>query len=490
MKQDVTSWAAPARRRARRGPHPASAWGLSALLLGLASCAGEPASCAVEGCETAGEVRVATWWARRGEYAPFDILKQGMRRSTRLETRLAHTLQTKGEHLAWIEEQLDPATESPKPVDVFSANNGDEILRWTPCAASGPPENGPRLRAVNDPALGRTFLTDEWLDASFRPEVIDTLRCPIDGGVYALPVGIHRINTLFYNKALFRAAGYALDDPRGRPFPRTLDELHAAAARLAEHLPPADPRSNLPPSVFAVAGREAWTLSLFFIENVMLSAAEDAGRYEAFWSGRECNEPLLESALSHVARLRPHFGSWELSANDALGRVASGQAAMVVMGDWARAEVDPDVVGSLPFPGTERSFVFTADVFALPSLPTSDAHVGLAWLRAVTGERTQREFSAAKNALPARAAMSPERDDLAWVRSLPAYLPARPEGPFASLQDVLKDWLDSGDETAEALLTYTRQEYPKLSGDVVACPGGAPVFDPPLDAGAPYDPPR
>jgi len=52
-------------------------------------------------------VQVATWWGTRGElYVPFEVLTQSLRRSTGLEAKLAHKLQTKGEHTAWVEEQL------------------------------------------------------------------------------------------------------------------------------------------------------------------------------------------------------------------------------------------------------------------------------------------------------------------------------------------------------------------------------------------------
>lgn len=463
---------------------------LGACALGLClACSGEAASepCA-EGvaCRADGQVLVATWWGTRGElFSPFAILQESLRRRNPLEASLAHRLQSKVDHTRWVEEQLDPLNPAPLPLDVFSANNGDEVLRWTPCAAMGASADAPRLLGLTRPELGQNGFKSEWIERYLPREVMQTLQC--EGETYALPVGIHRVNTLVYNKSLFRAAGYATgdatDDPSAKPLPTTLDQLHAAAAAIQEHLPEERSASDLQPSVFAVSGREAWTLSLFVIENLMLSLANDAAHYQTYWQGRGCDEGLLERTLEEFARLKPWFGTWELNSSEALNRVRSGQAAMTVTGDWAAAEAEPEEIGTLPFPGTERYFVFTADVFALPDIVSADRWKGLAWLRAVTGDTTQLEFSAAKRALPARTELEGELapgspNAPQWVPSLPAILPYHPEGPFAGLQDQLQTWLYSteSDENATAsLLEYARGEYPKLAGQSCPDPSEDPI---------------
>jgi glucose/mannose transport system substrate-binding protein len=413
---------------------------------------------------------VATWWGTRGElFLPFDVLTRSLSRTTSLTAKLAHRLGTKEEHTLWVEEQLDPETLVPQPLDVLSANNGDEVLRWTDCAASGSPPATPRLRGLTKPELGVSALETSWIETTFPPQVMETLKCR--GETYALPVGIHRINTLLYNKRLFRAAGYSVDGSDGLPLPNTLEELHTAAAAIAERLP--ESSGVLEPSVFAVAGHEAWTLSLFAIENVMLSLADDADHYKSFWEGANCDERLLRRTLSEFVRLRRWFGNWELSAPEALSRVVSGQAAMMVNGDWAAAEPSPEAVGTIPFPGTARYFVFSADVFALPDIPSADPGKGLAWLRAVTMTSTQREFSAVKNALSARTELegelAPGPNAPEWIRSLPAIFAYVPDAPFKDLQNRLQTWLYSEEDTGDAVVDYARQEYPKLSNGKVFC---------------------
>jgi hypothetical protein len=449
--------------------------GLGALVSGILGCSGDVAPCREgEPCELEGQVQVATWWGTRFElFTPFEILKQSLRRTTDLDAQLAHRLQTKDKHTEWVEQQLDPLTTTHAPVDVFSANNGDEVLRWTACAASGLPPDVPRLRGLTQPDLGFSAFESGWIRDHFPPEVMQTLEC--EGETYALPVGIHRINTLLYNKAMFRDAGYAVDGSPGLPLPRTLDELKAAATAIAARLPEATTGSDLVPSVFAVAGREAWTVSLFVIENLMLSLADSAAQYRDYWQGVRCDEALLERTLHEFEQLAQWFGNSNLSASEALGRVSSGQAAMIVMGDWAAAEPDPEDVGTIPFPGTERYFVFSADVFALPDIPSADPWKGLAWLRAVTGADTQREFSAAKSALSARTELEGELapggpNAPEWVRSLPAILPYGPDSAFHELQNQLQIWLDAEEKPPIAqLIEYARGEYRKLSHGTVSC---------------------
>jgi hypothetical protein len=450
-------------------------WGLgAAVLVAVAGCSADAATCREgEPCDLDGQVQVATWWGTRGElFTPFDILKQSLQRTTNLEAKLAHRLLTKDEHTRWVAEQLDPLTTTHAPLDVFSANNGDEVLRWTACAASGTPPTAPRLRGLTQSELGISAFDAGWIRDHFPPDVMETLEC--EGETYALPVGIHRINTLLYNKRLFGAAGYAVDDSAGLPLPRTLDELKAAAVALDAQLPEAAEGSDLVPSVFAIAGREAWTLSLFVIENLMLSLADSAAHYQNHWQGVACDEALLERTLGEFAELAQWFGNSKLSASEALARVASGQAAMMVMGDWAAAEPAPEDVGTIPFPGTERYFVFSADVFALPDIPSADPGKGLAWLRAVTGASTQREFSAAKSALAARTELEGELAPGApnapeWVRSLPAILPYADDSAFLDLQNQLQIWLYLGAKSAAPVIEYARAEYLKLSHGTVSC---------------------
>lgn len=429
----------------------------------------------------AGSVEVATWWGTPGElHGSFAVLEQSLRHSSGLDVQLAHHYQDKARHMAWIDQQLDPATVQPAPVDVFSANNGGDVLRWTPCSSSKYRPATARLLEVDDVALPG-HLDSAWIHATFEPDVLDTLTC--GGHVYALPVGIHQVNTIFYNKFLMQQAGYSVDGSPGAPFPSSLAELETAAARLQSlqtDLHPGSMSDSLPPSVFAVGGRDTWTLSEFFIENVMLAMAADAATYQDYWQGAHCDSGLLRDALGEIAKLRSYFGSWALDWTEARDRVIDGTAALMVMGDWMAADVDPNVVGHAPFPGTNGYFVFTADVFSIPDI-TTDPRKGFAWLYAITTRSTQAAFAKAKDALSARAdlegAAAPGSESApTWVRSLPALLPGKGVGapvddtePFEQLETKLGAWLDSQDD--ESIMAYAQTECEWIAGLLPTRPG-------------------
>jgi hypothetical protein len=463
MTHSVTVPAGSLPPRSRSRP-PRPHW-CGLLALSLSAC----------GDDSAGDVSLATWWARRGEFTqPFETLKQSLRARSGLEVQLAHKLQSKYYHMLWVDRQLAPGAESPERLDVFAANNGSDVLRWTPCAHAPYAPATSRLRALNDPGLGPLHLDLDWIRASFDPEVLETLGC--DDQVYALPVGIHRINTLFYNKELLAAAGYDVDGKGGTPLPTSLDELTRAASALQQRRD-ARPASEPDYSVFVLPQGEPWTLSLFFIENVMLAEARDAQHYTDYWSGANCDPELFAAALARVRQLRTYFGTRSNSEEAAIQELNTGHAALLVTGDWARAEVD-DAIGHMPFPGTNDFFVFTADVFALPDIEGSNADKGLEWLRAATGLQTQRKYAAQKQALtglvdgPSR---KPEPGPT-WVRSLPALLPGKELAapgeyvqPFESLPDELSEWLDAGATPAEeaqadqALAEYAAAACARLS---------------------------
>lgn len=475
------------RRRASGGRAGRAVLG-SALLLGVTHCGAYNEPCSVETaeCERASQVKVAAWWATRGEYAPFDILERSLRSWTQNDASLAHSHQTKDEHMGWIEDQLDPQNRAPEPVDTFAANAGDEVMRWTPCGRfSSTRSDEPRLHVLNNPALGRTHIDTDWVWETFYPEIVDSVRCGED--IYALPVGVHRMNTLFYNKQRMRDAGYAVDGGPGTPFPATLSDLHDALVVLERTSPPKREGDRFQPSVFAVGARDQWTLSLFFIENVMLAVAADAIEYTELWDGQRCNERLWDRTLEEIEHLRRYFGDVDMRQDEALDRLKTGQSALFVMGDWAQAEVDPQTIGAAPFPGTSGYYMFDVDVFAIPATVSSDVHKGLGWLRAVTDEPTQREFTRAKGALSPRRDLPGVDDELTWVKPLPAFLPYGGDGgaAFSALHLRLADWLESDDPDRGAVLDYVRQEYPKLSG--VGCetqpgatePGETQPFEPP-----------
>jgi glucose/mannose transport system substrate-binding protein len=90
---------------------------------------------------------------------------------------------------------------------------------------------------------------------------------------------------------------------------------------------------------------------------------------------------------------------------EALAQVQEGSAAFSVMGDWANGELktalDNGDVDAVPFPGSDKTFVFTSDTFPLPiSAPYPVQSMAL--LDTIASRDAQLAFSREKGSIPAR----------------------------------------------------------------------------------------
>lgn len=196
-------------------------------------------------------------------------------------------------------------------------------------------------------------------DKLLQPTVAAAIQS--DGHVYAAPLGIHRINTLFYNRKLF--AQYKLNPPT------TWAEFEHAAAVLQQG------------GVVPLAqSSEPWQVATLF-ETLVLS--ESAEFYRALFQRREAAayaDPRLVSALT---RLR-HLKKWmdqpvpERTWDEATRQLADGNAAMLVMGDWAKGElvarglaVD-EGFGCAVVPGTASYHLYNIDTLSM--LATREPH--------------------------------------------------------------------------------------------------------------------
>jgi glucose/mannose transport system substrate-binding protein len=174
------------------------------------------------------------------------------------------------------------------------------------------------------------------------------------GHVVAAPLGIHRINALFYNRALMTRFGLVP--------PRTWDEFERAAARLQRAGVPALAQSA-----------EPWQVGTLF-ENLVL--AEGAGFYRDLFVRRDARAYMdrrLGSALSRLRGLKAWMASphQERSWADSTRQLAEGGAAMMVMGDFVKGELNAlgqgvdTTFGCAAAPGTAGLFLYDVDTLAM-----------------------------------------------------------------------------------------------------------------------------
>lgn len=199
---------------------------------------------------------------------------------------------------------------------------------------------------------------------------------------HGIPVGIHRANMAWVNAPLAQSIG----TPHPSSFSELVSWLMAAKDRV--------------PYPLAVGG-EPWQIGVLF-ESVLLSVAgPDFYRRaivqlepQALASAEMVK--VLDSML--VLRRFVDDSCWGLDWFAQLARVNSADAAIQVMGDWARASGCTDI---LPWtlPGTEEYFISIVDFFA--PVQRSSEELTHAVATTLTQPGFQKVFAQIKGCMPA-----------------------------------------------------------------------------------------
>jgi glucose/mannose transport system substrate-binding protein len=213
----------------------------------------------------------------------------------------------------------------------------------------------------------------------------------INGHYYALPIGVHRNNLIWYDKRILDKHGI---DARTLT---TWDAFFEAAEKLKggglSH-----------PLQLGVS----WTLSVSF-ESIM--AAEGAATYEEWINGKITSPDdrrlvdafgVLKRYLSYVA---PEHATTTWDA--AIQRVIRGEAAFCIMGDWASGEFRLAKLtygkdyGAMPVPGTQGMYGADVDAF-IQSAGTVNPSYSYQLMRVAASRDGQDAFNSSKGSISPR----------------------------------------------------------------------------------------
>lgn len=333
------------------------------------------------------ELEVFSWWDRTSEAEAFDrvrLLHQQRHPNVIVTNRADPNAGDQRERMASrVLSNAPPAT--------FTANIGADLLKW----ATIDQADGERFRYVKDVSalLDRTGLL-----AALPGELIEALSLRGSRALFGVPINIHRLNVLYFNQELMR--GLLKERP---------DLL------TAEVLCPPSGRPDLPTDLKIAIGTDDFALVLLAFENVLLSFTGPEF-YDALFRG-EAPESVtvpgesyltdVRRALSCVHYLSKYFYRGSKSWSVQLDSVARGSAHFTVMGDWANGQLVSDLVGddptvkAVPYPGTEKVFVYTSDTFPLPIGVDFEPEV-VSLLETIASPDAQRVFSSKKGSIPAR----------------------------------------------------------------------------------------
>jgi glucose/mannose transport system substrate-binding protein len=219
--------------------------------------------------------------------------------------------------------------------------------------------------------------------------------------VVAAPLGIHRINTLFYNRKLFASLKLAP--------PESWNDLVNVAAKLKA--------AGIKP---LAQSSEPWQVATLF-ENLILAENGPAFHREVF--ARQNPQAVLDRRFFVALERLRFIKSWmilpieERPWTDVVRQFANREAAMMIMGDWSKAElteagfeIDQEF-SCATMPGTGRFHLYSVDTF---SMFTKDyAHVAAQekLARLIGTPQIQSEYNAIKGSVSVRQDADPNKMD-------------------------------------------------------------------------------
>ena len=331
-------------------------------------------------------VEVVHWWTSGGEAAALKVLKDDM--------------QKRG--YGWKD----------SPIAGGGGDQARTVLRAR-VAAGNPPEAMQMLGFIIADYAEEGLLGN--LDAVANKEGWDKVIPPplarfskYDGHWVAAPVNIHRTNWIWANKKIF-------DELKIAP-PKTFDELVAASDKIrkAGYIPLAH-------------GGQPWQEATVF-DSAVLSAGGPKFYKQALidLDPKALGSKTMEKAFEQMQKLRGMTDA-NFSGRDwnmATAMVANGKAAMQIMGDWAKGEFlkagkKPNVdFLCFQYPGTEGSFTFNTDQFAMFKVSANQQAGQLALASAIEDKTFQEKFNLVKGSIPARMDVSPDNFDDCGKKSI------------------------------------------------------------------------
>jgi glucose/mannose transport system substrate-binding protein len=271
----------------------------------------------------------------------------------------------------------------------------------------------------------------------------------------AAPVNIHRTNWIWANKKIF-------DELKLTP-PKTFDELLVVADKLkkAGYIPLAH-------------GGQPWQDATIFDSAVLSAGGPEFYRKALIDLDKSAlTSKTMEKAFEQMQKLHdlvdPNYPNrdWNL----ATAMVINGKAGMQIMGDWAKGEFlkagkKPNVdFLCFQYPGTEGSFTFNTDQFAMFKVSAAQEPGQMALASSILDKNFQEQFNLVKGSIPARMDVPGDKFDDCGKKSMAdlqvalknnamlgsfAHGHAVPEGTKGGMVDVVTNFFNKGGSPAQA----------------------------------------
>ena len=318
-----------------------------------------------------GELEIFSWWAGDEGPALQALIDQYQQAYPDVEVTNATVSGGSGVNARAV---LKTRMLGGDPPDSFQVHAGQELI-------------GTWVTAGRMEDLTPLFEEQGWLDA-FPEDLIALIST--DEGIWSVPVNIHRSNVMWYVPGNIEEWGVNV--------PASWDEFIDTTC-------PALQEQNVTPLVVG----ENWTQQHLW-ESVALATlgTED---YQRLWSGElSFTDPAVVGVWETFGEVLDctNDDAAGLSWQQAIDRVANGEAAFNVMGDWAAGYMNTTLgleagegFGWAAAPGTEGVFMLLSDSFGLP-VGAPDPDSATAWLELVGSREGQDVFNPLKGSISPR----------------------------------------------------------------------------------------
>ena len=327
---------------------------------------------AAGGSEGRDLVELFSWWSAPGEADALEALIDA-HQAREPNTRIFNSAAASGTRARDI---LDDRLQHNQPPDIFQ-----EYIH--------------AMRAVSSQTSSTRVVLDDMFDqlglrSAIFPEILhDVTR---DGHIIAMPVNVHRENTLFYNRRIFAAHHLTV--------PTKVEAFLATCRKLkAEGVIP------------VATANEGWIQRIMFSSLAIGVMGIDA--YQGYFTGRRAADlPALRRAIDVFAQVvenyvNPDAGDDGFGWTNAAQAVFNGDAAMLLHGDWSKGyfvqlgwtgETDFGVVVA---PGNSGMFLYGVDAFTLAAGAHNEAGAR-SFLATVASPEGQVAFNRIKGSSPIR----------------------------------------------------------------------------------------
>lgn len=345
---------------------------LASTVLASALAFGVVGAASAQDAQPSGPLEIFSWWAGGGEEAGLNAL---IARFSELypdvQVQNAAVAGGSGVNARAV---LTTRMLGGDPPDTFQVHAGEELnALWV--AAN-------LMQPLND-----IYEANGWME-QFPQGLLDLITDE-SGNIYVVPVNIHRSNVMWYVPGNLEEWGVTV--------PATWEEFVSDTC-------PALQAQDITPITIG----ENWT-QVHLWESVALGTLGVEG-YNGLWDGStNWTSPEVQNTFTTIGQVMDcaNDDMNALTWQDASQRVANGEAAFNIMGDWAAGYylVDLALEPETGFawaasPGTDGDFIFLSDTFGLPVGAPNPEAVS-AWLSFLGSAEAQDIFNPLKGSLPA-----------------------------------------------------------------------------------------